>query len=96
MGPPRFAKLAFAARWEKDFRALPREVRDKTARMLERFLADPTHPGLRCKPILPHKIYWEVRIDRTHRAVFRPDGDTARFLAAGPHKLVGSFGRRSR
>jgi hypothetical protein len=48
-------------------------------------LTSPAHPSLSLKPILPAKIYWEARINRSDRLILRPDGSILRVLDVVTH-----------
>lgn len=52
------------------------------------------NPGLRIKPIQPHKFYREARINRGDRIVFRLEGDIIYFIDVVEHDDIKKYGRR--
>ena len=63
------------------FAALPAEVREQARRAYRLWRTNPSHPGLRFKPIQGHS----VRIGRAWRALGRSDGDTVTWFWIGSH-----------
>lgn len=73
----RFDELVLTPRFGKSYRMLEARTRNQCRKALRCLRENPDHPGLNLKPILPSKLYWEARINRSDRLVVRPEGDTA-------------------
>ncbi|MCZ2342049.1 MAG: hypothetical protein LC104_09680 [Bacteroidales bacterium] len=67
------------------FTALPVEVREQARRAYRRWRVDPSHPGLRFKPIRGQEGLYSVRIGRGWRALGRLDDDTITWFWIGSH-----------
>ena len=67
------------------FAALPEEIREQARRAYRRWKDDPSHPGLRYKPIRGHPGLRSVRVGRGWRALGRVDGDTVTWFWIGSH-----------
>ena len=65
------------------FRSLPTEVQRTAREKYRLWLADPSHPSLQYKQLLPPLV--SVRINRSYRAVGRRDGDTVLWFWIGKH-----------
>jgi hypothetical protein len=52
--------------------------------------------GLRVKPIQPEKYYFEARINRGDRIIFRVEAGTVYFVDIVKHDDIGRYGRRPR
>lgn len=55
--------------FRRAFRELPADVQERAREAYGRFVADPTHPGLRFKPLNTELALWSVRISDSYRAV---------------------------
>ncbi len=53
-------------------------------------------PGMRVKPILPEKLYYEARISRGDRLVFRIEGETLYLADIVSHDDIDRYGRGPR
>ena len=58
------------------FAHLPEDVREQARRAYRLWRANPSHPGLRFKPIRGHEGLYSVRVGRGWRALGRLEGDT--------------------
>ena len=67
------------------FGVLPAEVREQARRAYRLWRTNPSHPGLRFKPIQGHPGLYSVRIGRSWRALGYLDGDTITWFWIGSH-----------
>lgn len=67
------------------FAALPTEVREQARRAYRLWRTNPSHPGLRFKPIQGHTGLYSVRIGRSWRALGRSNGDAITWFWIGSH-----------
>jgi len=51
-------------------------------------------PGLRVKPILPDKFFYEARISSGDRIIFRVEAGTIDFYDVVKHDDISRYGRR--
>jgi hypothetical protein len=86
----------FTDRWRRTVGKLSAERLAGCERAVLRLLDELNRPGLRVKPILPDKYYFEARIDRGDRIIFRIDGETIFFIDVVTHDDIGRYSRRPR
>lgn len=67
------------------FAALPAEVREQARRSYRLWRANPSHPGLRFKPIRGREGLYSARVGRGWRALGRLDGSTMIWFWIGSH-----------
>ena len=67
------------------FVRLSSEVREQARRAYRLWRANPSHPGLRFKPIRGHDGLYSVRVGRGWRALGRLDGNTVTWFWIGSH-----------
>lgn len=67
------------------FARLPAEVRDQARRAYQIWRANPSHPGLRFKPIQGHEGLYSVRVGRGWRALGRLERNTVTWFWIGSH-----------
>lgn len=67
------------------FAGLPAEVREQARRAYRLWRANPSHPGLRYKPIRGQKGLYSVRIGLGWRALGQVDGNTVTWFWIGSH-----------
>jgi len=67
------------------FARLPEEVREQARRAYRLWRANPSHPGLRFKPIRGHAGLYSVRVGRGWRAMGRLEGPTVTWFWIGSH-----------
>ena len=83
-----FTELDLTEQFDDSFRRLPERVQKQCRKALGYLLTNPDHPSLNLKPILPAKIYWEARLNRSDRLVLRPDGSILRVLDVVTHDEI--------
>ena len=67
------------------FARLPEEVREQARRAYRLWRANPSHPGLRFKPIRGHTDLYSVRVGREWRALGQLEGTTVTWFWIGSH-----------
>ena len=67
------------------FAALPTEVREQARRAYQIWRDNPSHPGLRFKPVKGHEGLYSVRVGRSWRALGRLKEDTVTWFWIGSH-----------
>ena len=67
------------------FARLPEEVREQAGRAYRLWRANPSHPGLRFKPIRGQAGLYSVRVGRAWRALGRLEGETVTWFWIGSH-----------
>ena len=67
------------------FAALPKDIREQARRPYRLWRADPSHPGLRFKPIRGHDALYSVRVGRNWRALGRLEAGTVTWFWIGSH-----------
>ena len=72
-------------RFREAFRALPAEIRKEARNAYKLFQQNPSHPGLRFKPVHPSQPIYSVRITRDYRALGVRDGDEIVWFWIGAH-----------
>lgn len=87
-----FEELNLTRQFQKSYRDLETRLQKQCDRALRYLLEAPDHPGLNVKPILPSKVYWEARINRSDRLVFRPEGATAHIIDVVEHDDIERWG----
>lgn len=88
----KFAHLEFTRQLERAYRRLQPRVQRQCDKAVGHLFANPGHPGLNVKPILPAKVYWEARINVGDRLIFRPEGDTAYLMDIVTHDEISRYG----
>jgi len=63
-------KYQRTARFKKAFKALPKSIQKKVAKIFVLFKDDPQHPSLGVKKMKRHKNIWEGRVDDFYRFTF--------------------------
>jgi hypothetical protein len=68
------------------FERLPEDIRERARQAYRRFADDPTHPGLRFKPLHSVLPLWSVRVTDSYRAVgIRKADDEIVWFFIGTH-----------
>jgi hypothetical protein len=87
-----FEELNLTRQFQKSYGDLETRLQEQCEKALRFLLEARDHPGLGVKPILPGKIYWEARINRSDRLVFRPEGSTAHIIDVVEHDDIERWG----
>lgn len=77
--------VCYADRFERQYRALPEQLKARVDKQI-RFLAENfRHPSLRAKKYDESRGLWQARVDRRYRFYFEVQGDTCILLSVIPH-----------
>lgn len=87
-----FDRLVFTKTFNDAYATLSSEKQKQCDKALRFLKKNPQHPGLRLKPILPAKVYYEASINMADRIVLRPDGNVARLIDAVTHDKIVRYG----
>ena len=78
----------FSQKFKKQYRSLPKEIRDAFNEKLSLFLSDMLHPSLRVKKIQGVQNRWEGSITMKYRFTFHFEEDTVVFRTIGTHDIL--------
>lgn len=86
-------RILVTAEFEKLFAKLSKVIQRKAERKEKVFRENPFHPSLQTEKLEPkNREVWSFRIDDNYRVIFRfIDGESALFLAIGPHQWIYRF-----
>lgn len=68
-------ELVFTPCFDRLFRHLPKEIRERTYAKLALYAEDPSHPSLRVKPVKGAPGIWEMSISMSYRITFQVEGE---------------------
>ena len=71
--------------FRKCFQGLPPRIRVRAREAYHTFAEDPTHPGLRFKPVHPSRPIYSARVSLGYRALAVRDEDTWIWFWIGSH-----------
>ncbi len=78
----------FSQKFKKQYRSLPKEIRDTFNEKLSLFLSDMLHPSLRVKKIQGVQNRWEGSITMKYRFTFHFEEETVVFRTIGTHDIL--------
>ena len=78
----------FSQKFKKQYRSLPKEIRDAFNEKLSLFLSDMLHPSLRVKKIQGVQNRWEGSITMKYRFTFHFEEETVVFRTIGTHDIL--------
>jgi len=83
-------KVDYTGKFEKQYRKLPKRIKEKTEKQEKLFRNNPFHPSLHTEKLTPRfKQIWSFRIDKSYRVIFKfLEKDTVLFLNVGPHDYI--------
>ena len=76
------------ARFMKDYRALPADVKEQVEKALELLQKNPSHPSLHHKKMQGHSDIYEARVSYRHRLTYQPIGGVGYLRRVGPHDIL--------
>lgn len=84
----RINHIAQANKFKKQWAVLPREVKHRAQRCIEKFCDNPFHPLLRLHQ-LSGKLdgFWSISINLKYRIIFEVVSETALFQSIGSHAI---------
>ena len=77
--------LLYTQRFERQYRALPEQLKAKVDKQLRLLAENLRHPSLRAKKYDESRGLWQARVDRRYRFYFMVQGDTCTLLSVIPH-----------
>ena len=78
-------KIRFTDRFERQYVALPEELKTKVDKQIEHLSINPWHPSLRSKKFDATRNIWQARVDRRYRFYFQIETDHYILLSVTPH-----------
>ena len=78
----------FSKKFKKQYKTLPKEIRQAFNEKLSLFVSDILHPSLRVKKIQGTKERWEGSVTMKYRFTFHFDGETVVFRSIGTHDIL--------
>ena len=78
----------FSKKFKKQYKTLPKEIRQAFNEKLSLFVSDILHPSLRVKKIQGTKERWEGSGTMKYRFTFHFDGETVVFRSIGTHDIL--------
>lgn len=89
-----FGQLEFTAQFEKSYGKLGPETQKQCDEAIAQLLQSIPRPGLRLKPILPSKQFWEARLNKGDRLILLPRGAVALVIDVVKHDDIAKYGKR--
>jgi len=81
-------EVVFTPRFDRVFRHLPKEIRERTYPKLALYAESPSHPSLRVKPVKGAPAIWEMSISMSDRITFQVDGERVLLRRIGTHDIL--------
>ena len=81
-------KFEFTVRFGRQYKKLPKELRERVGEQLSRLAEDPTHPSLRVKRIQRSLGIWEASVTDSIRFTFSVGDRTYVLRNLGDHDHV--------
>ena len=76
--------ISFSAKFKKQYKKLPRKIKNKFSKQLKLLQQDYRYSSLRTKKMKGYDIF-EARIDLHNRFTFEISGNFINLLSIGPH-----------
>lgn len=89
-----YLNAAFSDRWRASYERLQLEAKNAADRVVIALLKQKPTPGMRIKPIVPDKYYYEARINDAHRLIFRTQDGVVHFVDIVTHDDIAKYSRR--
>lgn len=77
--------VCYTDRFERQYRALPEQLKVKVDKQIRLLAENLRHPSLRAKKYDESRGLWQARVDRRYRFYFEVQGDTCILLSVIPH-----------
>ncbi len=81
-------KIQTTKSFDKDYRKLPKQLKNIFDKKLRLFMHDSKHPSLRVKRIQGTADLWEGSVTMKYRFIFRMEGDLCILYRLGPHDIL--------
>ncbi len=81
--------IVYADHFKKQHKALPEEIKKKSAKTVHLFLQNILHPSLRLHKLSgPLRGLWSISINKQYRILLRPlQNNTYLFVSIGTHSI---------
>lgn len=86
--PEKNIKIIKSAQFQKKYKKLPQQIREKTKKQLRLLLSDPTHPSLNLKKMKDPREIWEIRITYSYRLTFQQFEEAFYLRNVGTHDIL--------
>jgi mRNA-degrading endonuclease RelE of RelBE toxin-antitoxin system len=86
--------VVFSERFRKSYQDLPQSFVVSCDRAVQALANQRPTPGMRAKPILPDKHYFEARISSGHRLIFRIEEGLLHLVDVVTHDDIARYSRR--
>ena len=89
-------EIIYADEFVKQFKRLPKSIKQRASKQELIFKENPIHPSLNTEKLIPRsKELWSIRVDKKYRIIFRHlDNRTVYFLAIGEHDWIYKYTNR--
>jgi len=84
----KISSYEFSNRFRKDYRALPKDIRESFEIKLPLFLSNPRHPSLRVKRLVGTADRWEGSVTMNFRFTFQFAEGRVLFRRIGIHDIL--------
>lgn len=81
-------QLVRTNRFRKDFKRLPSEIQERTAKALDLFVSNTRHPSLQVKKMEGAPDIWELRVTDNYRITFQPIHEGVLLRRVGTHNVL--------
>jgi len=81
-------KIIITRRFERSFRKLPPEIKERSKDKFKLLLKDASHPSLRVKKVRKYEGVFECRITGDYRLLFSITKEAYVFLEVGNHNEI--------
>lgn len=81
-------EIKLLRRFEKDYDALPSDVKESVDEKLRMFVSNQRHPSLRVKKMEGAQDIWEMRVTDNYRITFQMSKDSVILRRVGTHDIL--------
>lgn len=80
--------IEFTQTFQKLYKKLPADIKDKTKKALELFQSNPSHPSLGHKKMAGKENIYEMRVTKNYRITYQKKANLAILRKIGTHDLL--------
>lgn len=77
-----------SGQFQKRYKKLPQQIKDKTKKQLGLLLSNPQHPSLNLKKMKDPRDIWEIRITYSYRLTFQQFEEAYYLRNVGSHDIL--------
>jgi mRNA interferase RelE/StbE len=77
-----------SGQFQKKYKKLPQQIKDKTKKQLRLLLSNPKHPSLNLKKMKDPRDIWEIRITYSYRLTFQQFEEAYYLRNIGSHDIL--------